>query len=99
MTANQIKPYRLKHLPTGLYYQPHRHRGSNLSEKGKVYLSKGNALSPGRIRGHKTFSVWVDKNSRVHKLTKDKLEWTEDKYNYGQLFAETNFNDWVKEEL
>ena len=40
-----MKPYKLKHVPTGLYYQPHKHRGSNLSQKGKIYQSATHWLS------------------------------------------------------
>lgn len=29
--------YRIKHIPTGLYYQPRKYRGNNLSKNGKVY--------------------------------------------------------------
>ena len=33
--------WRLKHIPTGLYFKPSKHRNkSNLSKKGKVYTSK-----------------------------------------------------------
>lgn len=40
--------YKLKHKPTGLYYQPVKGKyGSvtNLSKKGKIYQSKSNALN------------------------------------------------------
>ena len=41
--------YKLKHKPTGLYYQPVRGRWSgqktNLSKKGKIYQSGLNALT------------------------------------------------------
>ena len=40
-----MKPYKLKHVPTGLYYQPHKHRGSNLSQKEKIYQSATHGLS------------------------------------------------------
>ena len=42
-----MKPYRLKHKPTGLYYTPIKGRfeyQSNLSKNGTVYLNKSNAL-------------------------------------------------------
>ena len=42
-----MKPYKLKHTPTGLYYQPKKHRGANLSERGKIYQTKNNILSMG----------------------------------------------------
>lgn len=36
------KPYRIKHVPTGLYYKP----GSiNLTKTGKVYVSGGSILT------------------------------------------------------
>lgn len=43
-----MKLYRIKHIPTGLYYQPNRHIKnltgeyikSNLSNKGKIYHMK-----------------------------------------------------------
>ena len=39
-----MKPYRIKHKPTGLYYQP-LVNGNNLSKKGKVYLTNNNVLN------------------------------------------------------
>lgn len=38
-----MKPYRIKHIPTGLYYRP-AYGKNNLSEKGKVYLSGNSVL-------------------------------------------------------
>lgn len=38
-----MKPYRLKHKPTGLYYKPTS--SSNLSKKGKVYTTSASALT------------------------------------------------------
>ena len=36
------RPYRIKHVPTGLYYKP----GSfNLTKNGKVYITGGSILS------------------------------------------------------
>lgn len=31
-----MKPYKVKHIPTGLYYQPSK-GGNNLSPRGKIY--------------------------------------------------------------
>lgn len=99
-------PYKLKHVPTGLYYQPHKHRGSNLSKKGKIYQNGTNGLSVDYKYAKKyndfetrTFTVFVEKNSIVHKLTKDILEYKECSYAPYQLKAETLLKDWVKEEL
>lgn len=39
-----MKPYRIKHKPTGLYYKPST-RGTNLSKSGKIYNSPNNPLT------------------------------------------------------
>lgn len=39
-----MKPYRIKHKASGLYYQP-TINGNNLSKAGKVYLTKNNVLN------------------------------------------------------
>lgn len=52
-----MKPYRIKHKASGLYYQP-TVNGSNLSKTGKVYLTKNNALN-----GTDPF-VWISLNER-----------------------------------
>jgi hypothetical protein len=93
-----MKPYKVKHKPTGLYYQPHKHRGSHLSKSGKIYQTNTNGVESGNY-GHKTFTVWCEKNSIIYKLTKDILTWEQSRSNYNQLKAETNFQDWVREEV
>ena len=50
-----MEAYRLKHIPTGLYYQPAKN-GNNLSKRGKVDLTKENPLT--RVRG--ADSLWID---------------------------------------
>lgn len=39
-----MKPYRIKHKASGLYYQP-TSNGNTLSKTGKVYLTKNNVLN------------------------------------------------------
>ena len=41
-----MKPYKLKHTPTGLYWQPITNRGSHFSKRGKIYQTKTNMLTP-----------------------------------------------------
>lgn len=36
--------YKLKHIPTGLYYKPSNGTSSNLSKRGKIYQTNINAL-------------------------------------------------------
>ncbi len=38
-----VKPYRIKHKASGLYYQPAINH-SNLSKKGKVYMTNNSPL-------------------------------------------------------
>lgn len=40
-----MKVYRIRHIPTGLYWQKARVGSNTLSKKGKVYLNKGTAIS------------------------------------------------------
>lgn len=92
-----MKPYRLKHIPTGLYFQPHKHRGSHLSKRGKIYQTNSNGLETG-MHGHKFFTVACEKDSQIHKLTTSVLNW-EEGWSYNQLKANTQFSDWIKEEI
>lgn len=91
--------YKLKHIPTGLYYQPHKHRGSNLSKRGKVYQTATHGLSSAIRSKHTTFSVYCEKDSIVHKQTKDILKYTECRWSYNQMTAETLVSDWIIEEI
>lgn len=53
--------YRLKHKPTGLYYQPLKNRysqGTHLSKKGKIYQSKSNVLNG----DSDTITICISKN-------------------------------------
>lgn len=84
-------PYRVKHKPTGLYYQPVRHRGSHLSKKGKVYLGKSNGIFSD---GSNIIRVVCQKDSVIYKSTKDKLIWLDRKWAYNGLYADTSIEDW-----
>lgn len=59
-----MKPYKLKHIPTGLYYQPN----TGLSKKGKVYQGKSNALS--YFSGH-TVTISIDVTKKQFQPFKD----------------------------
>jgi len=97
--------YKIKHIPTGLYYQPHKHRGSNISKRGKVYQTSTHGLSSAfrsaerhpNVAQRQTFSIFVQKDSPIHKQLKDVFVWEE---SYGwQMKAETNVSDWVIEKI
>ena len=81
-----MKIYKLKHIPTGLYFQPSRTNG-NFSTNGKIYQSKPNidwALTV-RIRGRES-SKCIKILNLFFKLT----------FTYGRCdqHFNTNNNDW-----
>lgn len=45
-----MKPHRVKHIPTGLYYKPYG-SNSNLSAVGKVYLNNSDPFNVKKWRG------------------------------------------------
>lgn len=74
-----MKAYRLKHIPTGLYYQPTK-GSSNLSKQGKVYLTNANALT---YQSGVSY-IWIDlkKEGQIYRIYGDKLpELREHPYN------------------
>lgn len=89
--------YRMKHVPTGLYFQPYKHRGSHLSKTGKVYHTNVNGVQS--ERGYTTFRVRCQKNSRIHKQTDTILNWKSCTWSNNEVTAETDFKDWIKEEI
>ena len=91
--------YKLKHVPTGLYYQPHKHRGSNLSKRGKIYQTATHGLSSAFRSKNIIFTIYCEKNSRVYKQCKDILKFEEYKYLYNQVKADTKVSDWIIEKI
>jgi len=102
-----MKPYKLKHVPTGLYYQPHKHRGSHLSKRGKIYQTSVNILSIGYYSDSSkrdTLVILCEYGSQIYNLTKDILNWSEPSRSYygnksGQVKCTTLVSDWIKEKI
>ena len=63
-----MKAYRIKHIPTGLYYKPSNGM-SNLSEKGKVYLTN----SCGLLKNGAGLHCTVKKESSIIKRYGEQL--------------------------
>lgn len=61
--------YRIKHIPSGLYYQPHKHRGNNLSKTGKIYARISYAKSAFKSA---IGDITLTKGSQVWKICEDK---------------------------
>lgn len=90
--------YKLKHIPTGLYYQPYTH-GTNLSVHGKVYDTIDNDISLA-LKKRNTLIVYVEEKSLIFKLSNKVLNYTFSPHSSrGQLRATTLLTDWIKEEI
>lgn len=94
--------YRLKHIPTQLYYKPCGFRGSNLSEKGKVYQGGVHGLSSAFRRLEKypqenTFKVYFQRDSRISKKLENQVWHTGS--NSTEVYIITKITDWIIEEL
>lgn len=88
-----MKPYRIKHIPTGLYYKPGE---VNLSKTGKVYQTANNILTY-VCRG--VVLVEVRKGSKIHEATKDKIQWEPSRYHPWHVVTKLPITEFEKEEL
>ena len=94
-----MKPYKLKHKPTGLYFQPIKHRGSNFSKLGKIYQTKTNILNLGYYSDESPrgiLDIYAHEDTIVYKQTKDILNWQQS-HSKTQYKVETNVDDWELE--
>lgn len=86
-----MKPYRIKHIPTGLYYKPGK---TNLSKTGKVYMSGVNILN---YTGADVVCITCREDSKIHKDTAKIIAW--EPYFRTQMIARIPKNQFEKEEL
>lgn len=96
--------YRLKHIPTGLYYRPRTQYTSNLSKNGKVYSGGTHGLSSffkeAKEDENVIFFVEAYKTNRIIKETLGILEWTIINNRISsKIRAKTLVKDWIVEEL
>lgn len=94
-----MRPYKVKHVPTGLYWQPHKHRGSHLSKNGKIYQTKVNGVFDSYNIKRGTVRIYCKTYSRIHKTTSDKIGWAKASYTYDSMEGITPISDWVIEEI
>ena len=94
-----MTPYRIKHIPTGLYYKPSS--DTNLTKRGKAYTTGGNILTYSQSECVQ-ISLRVD--SEAYKKNKgyfDPLELQPSNY-YGSSWRKLfriSINDFEKEDL
>ena len=88
-----MRPYRIKHIPTGLYYKPGE---VNLTKNGKVYTTGVNAFSyftDGYI------PVSVRANSKLHTSTKGVIQWGKTAYYPSRVSAKIPVEQFIKEDI
>lgn len=91
--------YRLKHKPTGLYYQPHSQSGSDLGIRGKVYQTGRHGLSEAFKHPESIFKIYIKKDSSIYKKTKDILEYKDNRYDNSEVVEITCTSDWEIENI
>lgn len=91
-----MKLYKLKHIPTGLYFTPSKGSG-NLSKKGKIYIDRIPSLDWVEIIRIK-INTWKKQPSKINKIICDYFNID---YNNGYVdkHLKTNKEDWVIEEV
>lgn len=87
--------YRIKHIPTGLYYQPKQSSG-NLSKIGKIYGTLGYAKNS--VGSSKKVTISVKINSAVYKQTKDLIKYTKSTWSYNEMYYNSDISEWEFEE-
>jgi hypothetical protein len=99
--------YKLKHVPSGLYYQPHKHGGSNLAKRGKIYQTAAHGLSsalrdlakhPDNPR-YQTFYVYTKKDGVIYRQYVHIFTWEDTTWDRWQVRAATKVTDWIIEEI
>lgn len=65
-----VKPYRIKHKASGLYYQPAINH-SNLSKKGKVYMTNNSPLMLNDSYDY--IAISVRKGTKVHDILEKEM--------------------------
>jgi hypothetical protein len=89
-----MKPYRIKHMPTGLYYKPSNGM-SNLSTKGKVYMTNNCGLSNNGCGLHCS----VKKESSIIKRYGEQLSKNKIGEDYKNIYYLLPLKELTKEEL
>ena len=88
-----MKRYRIKHVPTGLYYKPGE---VNLSKNGKVYTTGVNAFSYFSC-GY--IPVGARKGSKLHISTQNIIRWLPTAYYSWKVSSQIPIDQFIKEPI
>lgn len=87
-----INPYRIKHIPSGLYYQAAKgYNKSNLSTKGKVYIVNNSPL----YDRYTSIHIQVDHNTKVFNKLKGILPLNRN----GDISCEVQKEQFIREDI
>ena len=91
-----MKCYRIKHIPTGLYYCPNKsaYDKTNFSKRGKIYASKSYALAA--MKHNSICHVNKSQCAKIEFFEKNKKESC---YSKNFLIINTRDEDWEIEEI
>ena len=84
----QVQAYRLKHIPTGLYFTPSK-SGTNLDTRGKVYIDNRNGLN-----GHSNGQISLAIGNKYLKYLKEDVKVNK---TYTTNYIVSNINDFERE--
>lgn len=92
-----VKPYRIKHRASGLYYQPASNH-NNLSKNGKVYMANNSPLLANY--GYDYISISVRKGTKVHNILEKEMPLKGVERSYGaEVCYRVPKSEFEKEEL
>lgn len=92
-----VKPYRIKHKASGLYYQPAINH-SNLSKKGKVYMTNNSPLMLNDSYDY--IDISVRKGTKLHNILEKLMPLKGVKRSYGaEVCYRVPKSEFEKEEL
>lgn len=95
-----VKPYRIKHKDSGLYYQPASNH-SNLSKKGKVYINNQSPLT--MCNDENFIRIQIRHNTLAYKALGDTLSkyaiGKDDEYEWHSTSYRVPKSEFEKEEL
>lgn len=87
--------YKIKHVPTGLFYQNLKHNGSNVSKAGKVFEKLSYAKSSFNPEKQSGMRIVVSKGSQVKKHMESLGYKFEDrKWSHNQYVVDTKAEEW-----
>jgi hypothetical protein len=92
--------YRIKHIPTGLFYKPIAGTQTNLSKHGKIYATEGHAKSS--YGSSKSIRIYAKEGSVLYRNICEKVDFQKS-YNYSdynkKMHCDAPISEWIIEKV